>query len=378
MRKSLLITLDFSPALGGVSNYLLNISSRLNPLNLVVLTLPHDLACDFDKSQKLKIIRKPLIANIPFLWPKWLFLLYYTGKIIQKEKIEMIQVGQILPLGTVALIFKKLFKIPYIVYTYGMDITIPQRSGRKLKLIRAILKNSYKVVTISRFTRGELLKLGVDEKKILMVFPGPNITPAILNEELKEEIVQKFNLINKKILLTVGRLVERKGQDMVIKSLPKVLKEIPNIVYIIIGTGPNEYNLLRLVESLNLQNQVIFLKDISNEELAVFYQICDIFIMPTREIVATKDVEGFGIVFLEAGSFGKPVIGGRSGGVEEAIVDKVTGILVDPLNQEEIIDWIIKLFRDKNYMNQLGVQAQERIKREFAWAKQGEKIKEIL
>ncbi len=373
MKRSLLVTIDFSPRLGGVANYLSNICQNLPSQDIVVLAPREGQFLEFDQRQDYKIYRNKLISN--FIWPKWLFLFTKVYKVIKKEKIKVLQISHVLPVGYVALIFKKFLNLPYIVYTHGMDIMFAQKSSWKKYWAKKILTNAFKVVANSDYTKNELLKLGLDEKSIKIVYPCPNINnqqPTTNNQD----IIKKYALENKKILLTVGRLVERKGHDVVIKALSRILEKIPNLVYLIVGSGKNKENLLSLVKELKLEENVRFIEDVKDRELPLFYEICDVFIMTPREIKG--DVEGFGIVYLEAGSFEKPVIGSKSGGVAEAVEDGVSGILVNPENTEQISEAVINLLTNKELVNKLGQGGRQRIEKEFNWPNQVKKIKEIL
>ena len=227
------------------------------------------------------------------------------------------------------------------------------------------------------FTKDELIKLGADSAKIIVVHPGPNLLAEEVSKFKIKETIQAYNLKDKKILLTVGRLVERKGQDTVISALPEIIKKVPDLKYLIVGTGPYQKTLARLVDQNQLGNYVKFINPSSENDLAALYQLCDVFIMPSRQL-PSGDVEGFGIVYLEANSFGKPVIGGRSGGVPEAVIDGQTGILVDPTNIDQIAQQTIRLLTNQALAQRLGLQGLERVAEEFDWQAQTEKIKQIL
>ncbi|PIP17697.1 MAG: hypothetical protein COX43_02955 [Parcubacteria group bacterium CG23_combo_of_CG06-09_8_20_14_all_35_9] len=382
-KKSLLITIDFPPQIGGAGYYISQVALHLPQKDLVILAPKMENSEIFDREQRYKIYRKNLISKLCFIWPKWLPLLYKSLKIVKKERIKTIQVGQVLPVGIVALFIKKLFRIPYIVYTNAMDVTMPAaRHGRKKRILKSVLKEAYKVITISEFTKGELIKLGVKKENIVIVRPCTDILEKIKNQKskiknVKEEIVKKYNLKNKRILLTVGRLVKRKGHDMVIRALPKAIEKVPNLVYVITSTGPCLEELRKLTQELNLEDKVVFTGTTSQETLIVLYEISDVFIMTSREL-SSRDVEGFGIVYLEANALEKPVIAGRSGGVEDAVQDGVNGLLVDPENTREIAETIVRLMTNQELANKLGVQGKERVLREFNWKKEIKKIERVL
>lgn len=355
MRKALLVTLEYPPQVGGVANYCSNLVKYLPTEKIEVLTNQHH----------------ELLAKRKYL--PWLKSFKKIRKIVREKNIDVLIIGQVLPLGTVAWLLNKYYKIPYIVLTYAMDVTFPQRYPRKKSLMQKIFNNAEKIITISRYTKYEIYKLlnNRDQGKIEIISPAPNINPEkfpITNSQ--------FSNKEEKIILSVGRLVARKGYDTVIKSLPIILSKIPNLKYVIIGSGEYKKTLLDLVKKLNLQDKVIFKENLSDEKVAQYYHDCDVFIMPSRE-TQERDVEGFGLVYLEANSFGKPVIAGKSGGVEDAVIDGQTGFLVEPEDKQMIADAAIKILNNKDLANKLGEQGKLRVNREFSWllkAKQLEKI----
>lgn len=330
--KKLLITLEYPPQVGGVANYLADIcDSQLEDLIVLASKLILPQGGRVPEGQERGVIYRRQFF-IKWLWPHWLPLLFIVKKIIKREKIEKIEVGQILPIGTVALYFKKRFNIPYRLYTYGMDVTFAQR---KPKLLKKILDNAEEIITISNFTKQKLLEAGADESKIKIIEPQAHITPEKfkVSEKEIEEFKNKYKLNGKKIILTVGRLVSRKGQGTVIQCLPK----ISGAIYLIVGKGEDRSRLKQLARDNRVEDRIIFTGELTDREIAICYTICDVFVMLTRE--EGDDFEGYGIVYKEAQSFGKPIVAGRAGGASEAIGNN--GVLVDSNNQEEIVEAII-------------------------------------
>lgn len=373
MKKTLLITLDYMPSIGGMANHLTNIIRQFPPDKIVVLAnnqTADDLA--FDAQEKYKIIRHNFFTSLP-IWPKWILLYFTIRRLIKTEKIEQIFVGQILPLGFLAL----LLRVPFIVMTYSMELKISQNNFRKSKLIQQIVKRAKFFVANSDFTKELLVQYGALVDKVIVSYPcaaTPNI--ALMPQQI-EEYRQKYNPDHKKILLTTGRLVKRKGVDIVLRSLSRVIKEVPDMLYLIGGTGEYEEKLRQLSHELGLDKYVRFLGYIDDSELPYIYYLADVFIMASREL-ANGDVEGFGMVFLEANLYGKPVIGGRSGGVASAVKDNYSGLLVKPDDEAEISASIIKLFLDNSLAERLGQQGQARAREEFQWSVQAKKIIDIL
>jgi len=178
---------------------------------------------------------------------------------------------------------------------------------------------------------------------------------------------------NKKCIVTIGRLVERKGHDIVLKAMTQILQQIPDLHYLIVGSGPNEISLKKQVSNMGLEKYVTFTGRVPDDEIGAYYELCDIFVMISREIPEKGDLEGFGIVYLEANYFGKPVVAGRSGGVEDAVVHNKTGLLVDPTKSDEVANAIITLLSNSNFAKTLGNTGKTRVINEFSRRKISQK-----
>jgi phosphatidylinositol alpha-1,6-mannosyltransferase len=354
----LLFTLEYPPQVGGIANYY---------GNLIKYWPSYAKASDGKSEGVIKVL-----SGKKLLKPHWLFGLFYLWRTIKKNNIQTVLVGQILPLGTVAWVLSRVLgiKFDYVVFLHGMDLTYALKVPRKKKLARKILTGAKKVIAANSYTAklaGEI----VDGGKIEVVNPGINL--PITNYELRitNNLKERYDLENKIVLLQVGRLVKRKGADKVLETLPNVLAQYPNIVYIVVGNGEMLEDLRLKTYDLKLNNNVILITKADDEELNAWYELCDMFIMPARNI--DGDFEGFGIVYLEANAHGKPVIAGDSGGVRDAVVDGVNGSLVNPESTEEIAQAIIKLAKDENLRKKLGEQGREWV-RKFDWQEQVSKF----
>lgn len=381
MKKSLLVTSVFPPTSGGIEDYLYNIAKRLPKDKISVLAPTCTIEGkkldykDFDSKQNFKICRKRFFFP-RFIKPGWLSMIRNCLRIAKEEKIELIQCGQCYPTGLAGLYTKKRLSIPYIVYIHGLDLIGFLGDEVRERRIKAILENADKIVANSNYTKDLILKLGDFSEKIEVINPALDLKKY--SEIDKAKARAKLGLKDQKIILTVGRLVKRKGVDMAIKSLSKVCNKVSDILYVIVGSGPYEKELKNLVKKFKLEDKVRFEDRVEDKVLPYYYAACDIFCMPSRFVKEEGSVEGFGIVYLEASLYGKPVIGGKTGGVEDAVIDGETGLLVDPENVNEIAQALIKLLTDQELSNKLGVQGRERVLREFDWDKQIEKVKDLL
>ena len=269
-----------------------------------------------------------------------------------------------------------MFRLPYYVYLMGGDGERLRRIGGVETTIRSVVNASDVAIAISQPTLDEFASLGVREDKMKIVYPS--VDPQVFHPAVKGDRVRgMLGLEGAKVIATVARLGIIKGHDMVIKALPAVVKRVPNAVYLIVGKGPERERLERLVVERGMQDHVVFAGYVPDEELPEYYAACDVFIMASIR-VPNHDVEGFGIVYLEASACAKPVIGGRTGGVPEAVAEGESGLLVDPLREEEIRDALIRLLTDESYAKRLGTQGRERVEREFSWGRSAKRLCSFL
>lgn len=385
--NQLLITDRFLPHQGGSRVYYYQVCRHFN---IRVLTRPETDAPEFDKKQSFSIHRRWGIRpetlgrfrprnrwlNLLFNYvPPALSATFWTLIEILHKKPQIIHVGGFLLGGLPALTAKKLFGIKWLVYAHGEEIHSQAGSRTVGGYLRWIYTSADAVIANSEFTCGLLTeRVGVDRTKIHLVHPGVDKI-FFVKPDACEEIRNKHGLVGKKVLLTVGRLTQRKGQAQVLKSLPELINQFPDLMYVIAGEGEASKSLKELTITLKLEKHVIFTGSVSGVEHRALYYICDLFILANREL--KQDVEGFGMVFIEANAAGKPVIGGRSGGAIEAIDHDKTGFLIDTENISEIKDSVQHLLEDPDLRKRLGENGQQWAKH-FLWEKQFSKISKLL
>ncbi len=325
-----------------------------------------------------------------FFWPRWIKLLRHTLQIARAENVESLWAGEPLPKGVVALIVGRLLGIPYFVTTHGADVLNPIRRGGivgewKKTLLTSVLRGAMFVTVNSEYTKSIVKKYGIDEDKIHIIYPAPQNKPPA-PAQVKDTVVQKIASLKqkgKKIILGVSRVVKRKGIDMTMEAMKSVIKSYPDSVYVVSGEGP-ESDCLRLsANDSPIFEHIVFTGALSCDALKKTYELCDIFVMVPREEKGL--IEGFGIVYLEAGSFGKPVIGSRVGGAPEAIVeyngenlDDATGLLVEnPRNPSDISEKILTLLSEEVLAKRLGENGERHAQR-FTWEKGARDIIKLL
>jgi phosphatidyl-myo-inositol dimannoside synthase len=375
----LIFAKDFKPNFGGVAEYTHQIAEHLKKMghNVFIITKYMENCYKFDSQCIYEIVRLDF-KSLKLLKKATQFfkLIKIFKDYINKYKINIIINNFIYSESYISLLMAKLYKIPFVIFTYGTEINTKTNNKRNI-IRRFLLNNSDKVFTISNFSKKLLISAGIPESKLLIVKPGINLDNIKLSYKGNNPIVKKFNLEGSFVILTIGRLIERKGHDMVIKAIPRILKEISNIVYLIVGDGNYRDNLTNLVKKLDINSRVILVGNIEEEEKYNYYNACDLFVMPCREL-ENGNIEGFGIVFCEASAYRKAVVAGNSGGVPDAVENKMTGILVNPLDVKEIADTIMFLLKNPQYRKKLGREGHNRVNRELNWAKIVKKMEENL
>lgn len=314
----LLITLEYPPQVGGVANYYASLVKALS------------LPC--------------IVADATVLPQSWLKMIPWLYRQIKQQHYSHILVGQVLPLGTATLVVHWLTGTPYIIFTHGMDVLIPQRYLRKRWLLQRVLRSAQHIVAVSQFTANQIYQFDAS-LTVTVIHPAAHITPELP--------IKPVSNLPQQFILSVGRLVERKGFDMIIRSIV----HFPDVHYVIAGQGADEFRLIELAKQYAVQNRVHFFHDLTNAQIAYLYQHCLFLVMPSRQL-ADGDVEGFGIVVLEANSFGKTALGGTDGGMADAIQNGITGLLVDGTDHIAVTEAIRGLL-DLDYRHTLEVQTKQ-------------------
>jgi len=380
---SLLITNDFPPIVSGISTVFYQIWKRL-PSDRIMILAPKAPGCDeFDKRESFHIIRKriPTGESGKAKLLKMVLNIFYTLYYTRKYNIGKLHCGQILSVGPAGLVCKKLFGIKYSVYVYGSETLRFGNSRMMSWLMKKVIEEAEELVPNSEFTLLEYERWGVPREKMVTIVPG--VDTVFFHPEGKSRyLVEKHRLQNKQIIMTVGRLDERKGHDMVIRAMTQLTKRFPDVVYMIVGKGREEQRLKSLADNLKLHDRVVFTGFVADESLPDYYNLCDVFVLPNRETESNDqlkgDYEGFGVVFLEASACGKPAIAGKSGGSSEAVVDGITGLMVDPRSDDDIAHAIERILEDKSFAGRLGMAGRNRAEKEFDWQHITQIMKNIL
>lgn len=290
-------------------------------------------------------------------------LLLALPRACRRARANVLLVGEVLPIGTVAWVLRMVLGIPYIVICHGLDLRNALRVPRKFWLARHVLRHADRIIVNSVFTAALTSQFGVHRQHIRTALPPIGVTPNLQRSAATATVRAEGGLQHARIIYSVGRLIPRKGFDTLIRAVAQLRRTFPQAILAIAGDGPDRGRLEAIARSERIA--VHFLGNLNDTEIATWYDACDIFALLPREL-SNGDVEGFGIVYAEAGSFWKPVLGTRSGGVSEAVIDGENGLLVPPNDPVAASTALASLLRDHDLAHRLGASGARRAREVFS------------
>ena len=367
MNRYLVITELFLPTKGGTAVWFSEVYPRLGgkDIHIVTAAVPGDAAVD---ALHPNAIHRVNLQRVPWLRPEslamYLRLFTTARRLARAHPFSAVHAGRALPEGLVAWAVARLARLPVVIYAHGEELTT-WGAGAKYKAMRFALRHADRVIANSDYTRDVLLTMGVDPVRIVLINPGVDIArfrPGLAFDDLRASLGLDAG---QRLILSVGRMQRRKGFDKVVAAVPTLVSRGCDAHVALIGIGEQMDELKALAAQLGVADRVHFLGHVSPDDLPRWYNACDVFAMPNREI--DGDTEGFGMVFLEAGACGKPCIAGRAGGTGSAVVDGVTGLRVDGTAQVEVTAALARLLDDAPFAQAMGQAAHERAIATHSW-----------
>lgn len=377
MKKILFITNDFGPRAGGIESFIMGLVERLPRDSVTVYTSSQGDTSQYDSNWShdhgVRIVRDRSRMLLPT--PR---VARNLMGLARKGGFAVACFGAAAPLGLLAPTMRKSGITRIVSLTHGHEVWWSKVFPFSLAMRR--IGNTVDVLTyLGEFTRRNI-SLGLSPRArdaMVRIAPGIDIahfTPHAAPSKLRREL----GLSNASVIVSVGRLVPRKGQDRLIEALPIIRNAIPNIHLVLVGEGRYRKTLEKLAEKRGVRDLVTFVGRVAFAELPDYFRIGDIFAMPSRSRLAGLEVEGLGIVYLEASGCGLPVIAGNSGGAPDALVDGVTGIIVDGGNINEIASSIVRVLNDPKKMRAMGTAGNEWVTSGWSWQIWSEKFAQLL
>ena len=374
-----MITELFLPTKGGTAVSFDDDFRRLGDktVHIVTAAVPGDAAFDRDHPNT---VHRLVLKRSPWLRPESLFmytrLLGRSLRLAFTHRFAAVFGGRALPEGIIALAVGRLRGCKVLIYAHGEELTGWGR-GRKFQAMCFALRRADHILTNSDFTRDTLISLiGVRPEQIVMTYPTVDVEryrPGLPFEDLHASIDLQPG---QKLVLSVGRLQRRKGFDQVIRALPGLLQRGLDVRYAIVGIGDDWDYLQGLARDLGVSERLHLLGHVEPADLPRWYNACDLFLMPNRDI--NGDTEGFGLVFMEANACGRPVIAGRAGGTGSAVEEGLNGLRVDGESVQAVEDAIARLLFDPAQARRMGDAGRHRTATRFTSDQRADLIRQLL
>jgi len=374
----LMLTELFLPTKGGTAVSFDDDFRRLGGKDIHVVTSDVPGAREFDRTHPNSIHRLAL-KRVSWLKPESLLmyskLFVKAASLAARVRFVAIFAGRVLPEGLVAWAVARLLGRPVLVYAHGEELTNWGR-GKKFAVMRFVFRRADAVLANSDFTGDTLAGLlGVDAGRIAVVYPTVDqdrFRPDVAGDDLRVAIGLSKG---QRLILSVGRLQRRKGFDNVVRALPLLMQDGVDVHYAVIGIGDDFEYLQRLAAELGVSDRLHLLGHVSYEDLPRWYGACDLFAMPNRDI--DGDTEGFGLVFLEAASAGKPAVAGTAGGTGSAVVDDVTGLRVDGERIDAIASALARVLTDSAMADRMGQNGRTRVLENFTHQRRVDELRHL-
>lgn len=367
--RIVLFTELFPPAVGGSAILFHGIYSRLRESEVIVLAdgLATSSAEPADATSLRMVRRRFGSRRWGLLDPTacWQHVRLGTHlRRLARNGRTVVHCGRALPEGVAAWLGRVTGGPRYVCWAHGEDLATALTSREFTYLTKMVYRWADAAVANSMNTARMLGELGVPDSKITIVYPGVDADrfhPRVDGRQLRRRFAHDGDVL----LLSVGRLQRRKGHDVSIQAIAALKDKLPNLRYLIVGDGDERTRLEQLSAEHNVHDRVFFAGTVPDCDLPEYYAACDIFLLPNR--IDHGDIEGFGIVFLEAAAAGKPVIGGSSGGVPEAVERNVTGLLVDGSDVSSVAAAILDLATSQERRRRMGLAGRARVLGRFSW-----------
>lgn len=372
MSRTLLITNDFPPRPGGIQSFVHNLAVRQPPGSVVVYASSWRGAAKFDADQPFEVVRERTKVLLPTP-----LVARRAAKLARAYDCDTVWFGAAAPLGLLAAGLRRRAGIRRAVaLTHGHEAGWAALPGARSAL-RRIGRGVDVTTYLGEYTRVRLARVLDGLTELRRLAPGVDVDtyhPAVDGERVR----LRLGLADRPVVVCVSRLVPRKGQDMLIRALPEIRRRVPDAALLIVGGGPYRATLTKLARQAGVERDVVFTGSVPSAELPAHYAAGDVYAMPCRTRNRGLDVEGLGIVYLEASATGLPVVAGDSGGAPDAVREGETGYVVPGRDGAQLADRVAALLADRDLARQLGAAGRAWVEREWRWETQAERMTALL
>lgn len=369
----LVITNDLPPRVGGIQYYVDQLCRGLvragDRVSVYGSTSPG--WQQWDRDAPYTVVREPTSVLLPT--PT---VLRHAVAMVERLRPDVVVFGAAFPLGLMGPQLRRRTGVPYVAFTHGLEVTSARLAGGAAVLGR-IGRDASAITFVSRWCQ-DLLQPGFGPGPRYSLLP-PAVDPSDFHPGVDgTEVRRRHEVGDDPVVVCVSRMVERKGQDQLIRALPGLRRRVPGARLLLVGDGPFRDDLVELARAVGVDRHVAFAGQVSDDELPAHYAAGDVFAMPCRERRGGLEVEAFGIVFIQAQAVGRPVVAGAIGGVPDALRDGTTGLLVDGTSVEAVTDALVAVLGDPERATRMGAEASRFVASGFTWDRRTEQLRELL
>ncbi|SCL16325.1 phosphatidylinositol alpha-1,6-mannosyltransferase [Micromonospora nigra] len=372
MSRTLLITNDFPPRPGGIQSFVHNLAVRQPAGSVVVYASSWRDAEKFDADQPFEVVRERTRVLLPTP-----LVARRAARLARAYDCDTVWFGAAAPLGLLASGLRRRAGVRRVVaLTHGHEVGWAALPGARAAL-RRIGRGTDVVTYLGEYTRSRLDRALHGVTDLRRLAPGVDTDtyhPAADGQAVRN----RLGLADRPVVVCVSRLVPRKGQDMLIRAMPEIRRRVPDAVLLVVGGGPYRAALVKLARQTGVERAVVFTGSVPAVELPAHYAAGDVYAMPCRTRNRGLDVEGLGIVYLEASATGLPVVAGDSGGAPDAVREGETGYVVRGRDVTQLADRVATLLADRDLARRLGAAGRAWVEREWRWETQAQRMAALL
>ncbi|MGH3662006.1 MAG: glycosyltransferase family 4 protein [Micromonosporaceae bacterium] len=371
MTRTLLVTNDFPPRPGGIQSFVHGLAIRQPADSLVVYASTWRGAAEFDAKQPFEVVREDTGVLLPT--PA---VARRAAELVRSHGCDTVWYGAAAPLGLLTPALRRAGVRRVLALTHGHEVGWAMLPGARTAL-RRIAREADVVTYLGEYTRVRLARALAGLTELRQLAPGVDVdqfTPAVSGEQVR----RRHGLTGRPVVVCVSRLVPRKGQDVLVRALPRIRRAVPDAALLLVGGGPHRNALRRLASREGVADHVIFAGSSPHEELPAHFAAGDVFAMPCRTRNGGLDVEGLGIVFLEASATGLPVVVGDSGGAPDAVRHGETGYLVNGRDVAAVADRVSTLLADPDLAARMGKAGRAWVEQQWGWQRQADRLRALL
>ncbi|MEU4778838.1 glycosyltransferase family 4 protein [Micromonospora sp. NPDC023633] len=372
MSRTLLITNDFPPRPGGIQSFVHNLAVRQPAGSVVVYASTWRGAEKFDADQPFEVVRERTRVLLPTP-----LVARRAARLARAYDCDTVWFGAAAPLGLLAAGLRRRTGIRRAVaQTHGHEVgwaALPAARAALRRIGRGVDVTTY----LGEYTRVRLERALHGVTELHRLAPGVDVDayhPSVDGEPVR----LRLGLADRPVVVCVSRLVPRKGQDMLIRALPEIRRRVPDAALLVVGGGPYRATLEKLARQAGVERDVVFTGSVPSAELPAHYAAGDVYAMPCRTRNRGLDVEGLGIVYLEASATGLPVVAGDSGGAPDAVREGETGFVVRGRDVAQLADRVATLLADRDLARQFGAAGRAWVEREWRWEAQAQRMAALL